>query len=184
MSENPVAVMLHTLLTESAIANLTVIALWITAVGASAAAVVAMWQAYFTMKVNALLHFEARWTSKEMRRTRRLAAISLLQGDDPPSRHVDRILDFFEALAGIFLKPTLPFDIPIISDEWARHTFYWDAVCYWTKCQAYIEQVQKEEPPNDAWEDFHKLMPQRIRNEGGPPTNESVDGFLEDERDG
>jgi|ERR1700719_3193758 len=160
------------------------IAAWVVALAAIAAVAASIWQAYFTTRVSALLQLEAKWTSTEMRNTRKHAARSLLNGENPPSRHVDRVLDFFETIAGIFVKPNPPFDLPIIPYDWARHTFYWDAVCYWTKCQSYIASVRENEAPHDAWEDFLKLMPTWIALEGGPPENDYIDGFLEDESHG
>jgi hypothetical protein len=165
-------------------AAISAIAACIAPVAAIGAVTVSIWQAYFTTRVNALLQWEAKWTSEPMRSTRKQAAASLLAGEEPPNRHVDRVLDFFETLAGIFLKPNPPFDVPIISDDWARHTFYWDAVCYWTKCQSYIATVHKLETSSNAWEDFLKLMPRWIARSGGPPSNDDIDGYLEDERDG
>ena len=59
-----------------------------------------------------------------MFRIRCNAATGLLENEY--NADVDSVLDFFEGLAGIFLKPHGwgPFRTSVLPDKWARHTFY------------------------------------------------------------
>ena len=147
---------------------------------ALATAAISIWQAHFTTRVQALLQLDSSWTSDTMLATRRKAAASLLKGE--PSAEVDRVLDFFETIAGLFVKPHWLFRLRVIPDRWARHTFYWMAVCYWSKSRTYIESVRQHPTEHDAWEDLCDLMPRWIAAEGGSPTPKDIDDFLADER--
>jgi hypothetical protein len=143
---------------------------------ALATAVISIWQVRFTTRVAALLQLDSAWGSETMLATRRKAAASLLKGE--PSADVDRVLDFFETIAGLFVKPKSLFRLRVIPDRWARHTFYWTAVCYWSKSRHYIETVRQSPTEKDAWEDLCSLMPCWMAAEGGPPTAEDIDDFL------
>ncbi len=157
------------------------IAACVTAVIALVAAVVSIWQAHFTTRVQALLHFDSSWSSDSMRATRRKAASGLLKGE--PNADVDRVLDFLETLAGIFVKRRGVFCSRVIPDDWARRTFYWVAVCYWSKSRDYIETVRRKATERQAWKDLCELMPRWTAAEGNePPTAQDIDGFLDDEK--
>lgn len=69
------------------------------------------------------------------------AAASLLKGES--SVHVDRVLDFYEPIAGLFVKPHGLLRSHVLPDRWTRHTFYWSAVCYWSKNRDYIDTVRQ-----------------------------------------
>jgi hypothetical protein len=114
-----------------------------------------------------------------MRVVRRRAAASLLQA--APDANVDRVLDYFETIAGIFVKRHGLFRSRVLPDCWARHTFYWYAVCYWSKSRDYIGSVRARPTEENAWKDLDELMPRWIAAEGGPPTQTDADGFLSDE---
>jgi hypothetical protein len=138
------------------------------------AAIISIWQTRFTTRVQVLLQRDSSWMSDALRSTRRKAAAALLQ--DEPTTDVDRVLDFFETVAGIFVKHH------VLPDQWARHTFYWSAVCYWSKSRDYIETVRQRQTEHRAWEDLCSLMPHWIATEGGsPPTPKDIDDFLADE---
>ena len=143
------------------------------------AAVISVWQAHFTTRVQALLQCDSSWMSDTMRASRRKAAASLLKGK--PSADVDRVLDFFETIAGLFVKRHGLFRSRVIPDRWARHTFYWYAVCYWSKSRDYIDTVRLRATEQEAWADLCELMPCWIAAEGGAPTPKDIDSFLEDE---
>lgn len=143
-------------------------------------AVISIWQAHFTTRVQALLQCDSSWTSDSMSATRCKAAVSLLKGQ--PSADVDRILDFFETIAGLFVKRHGLFRSRVLPDRWARHTFYWHAVCYWSKSRDYIDTVRQRPTEQAAWEDLCDLMPRWIAAEGGAPTPKDIDDFLADER--
>ena len=64
-------------------------------------AIVAIWRTRFTTRVQVLLQCDNSWASR--RDARRKAATALLAGS--PTADVDRVLRFFETLAGIFVKP-------------------------------------------------------------------------------
>jgi hypothetical protein len=150
------------------------------AVVTAAAAVIALgvsaWQAHFTTGVQALLQLEARWSSGQMLKTRRSAAASLLNGK--PNSDVDTVLDFFESIAGVFVKGRWP----IIRDQWVWHTFYWYAVCYWSKSRDLINATQQSKTEHNAWVDLGALMPRWIKLDGGEaPTQENIDSFLRSE---
>jgi hypothetical protein len=147
---------------------------------ALATAIIAIWQVHFTTRVQALLQCDSSWTSEAMRATRRKAAASLLKGES--SVYVDRVLDFYETIAGLFVKPHGLFCSRVLPDRWARHTFYWSAVCYWSKSRDYIDTVRLRPTEHDAWEDLCDLMPRWINAEGDAPTQKDIDDFLADER--
>jgi len=158
--------------------HIMAIAACVTAVIALVAAAISIWQALFTTRVQALLQCDSSWTFDSMRATRRKAAASLLKGQ--PTADVDRILDFFETIAGLFVKRHGLFRV--LPDRWARHTFYWYAVCYWSKSRDYIDIIRQRPTEQTAWEDLCALMPRWIAIEGGPPTPKDIDDFLADER--
>ena len=160
--------------------TVTAIAAIATAVIALFAAAIAIWQVRFTTRVQALLQCDSAWTSDTMRATRRKAAASLLKGQ--PTADIDRILDFFETIAGLFVKRHGLFCFRVLPDHWARHTFYWHAVCYWSKSRDYIDTVRQRPTEQAAWEDLCGLMPRWIAAEGGSPTPKDIDDFLADER--
>ena len=113
-----------------------------------------------------------------MLKTRRRAADSLLNGED--SSDIDTVLNFFATIAGIFVKGWWP----VIPNKWAHHTFYWDAVCYWSKSRTIINTTQQSKTERNAWKDLDDLMPRWIKFDGGdPPTQEDIDGYLKGERD-
>jgi hypothetical protein len=88
------------------------------------------------------------------------------------------VLDFFETIAGIFVKGRWP----VIRDQWAHHTFYWYAVCYWSKSRPLINKTQQNKTERNAWIDLDELMPRWIQLDGGEaPTQEDIDDFLESE---
>lgn len=168
---------------EAAICSLDLtlaIAAWVAALGAVAAALVTIWQARFSVRVQALLQLDSSWMSDSMRASRRKAAGALLS--EKPDANVDRVLDYFETIAEIFVKPHWLFWTSILPDKWARHTFYWYAVCYWSKSREYIAAVRERPTEEAAWEDLCDLMPRWISAEGGPPTQKDVDDFIADER--
>ena len=156
------------------------IAAVISALAAVVAALIAIWQARLAARVQVLLQYDAYWTSESLRSARRKAATSLLRKE--PSADVDRILDYFETIAGIYVKPHGLFRIRVLPDRWAHHTFYWYAVCYWSKSRDYIESVQSRKSEERAWKDLCSLMPSWIKADGGPPTEKDIDDFLEDEK--
>jgi hypothetical protein len=161
------------------VAGATVVA----ALAAVGAALAAIWQARFTTRVQVLLQFTNSWSSDAMLKTRISAAAALL--NDKPSVDVDNVLDFFETIAGLFVKPRGLFRLRVIPDEWARHTFYWCAACYWSKSRDYISTVRQRPTERDAWKDLCDLMPRWVKAEGGePPTSQDIDDFLRDERRG
>ena len=148
------------------------------AVMALFAAAVAIWQAHFTTRVQALLQLDSSWMSDAMRDARRKAASSLLKGET--SVDVERVLDFFETIAGLFLKPhgILFFRSRVLYDHWTRHTFYWYAVCYWRKSLDHINAVRQRPRERGAWENLCDLMPRWEAAEGGAPTAGDIDEFL------
>ena len=158
--------------------TVTAIAACVAALVALVAAIIAIWQVRFTTRVQALLQCDGTWTSETMLVTRRKAAASLLKGK--PNPDVDRVLDFFETIAGLFVKRRWFFSV--IPDDWARHTFYWHAVCYWSKSRDYIDIVRQRPTEHAAWEDLCSLIPRWIEAEGGPPTPKDIDDFLADEQ--
>jgi hypothetical protein len=160
--------------------NIMALAACVTAFIALVAAIISIWQAHFTTRVQALLQCDSSWTSDSMRATRRKAAASLLKGQ--PTADVDRILDFFETIAGLFVKRHGLFCSRVLPDKWARHTFYWHAACYWSKSRDYIDTVRQRPTEQAAWEDLCELMPRWIAAEGGSPTPKDIDDFLADER--
>jgi hypothetical protein len=140
-----------------------------------------IWQARFTTRVQVLLQCDIRWSSTDMRKTRHKAAVSLL--GNKPTVDVDRVLDFFETVAGLLIKRRGLFGLRVIPDVWARHTFYWCAVCYWSKSHDYIAAVQQRSTERDVWKDLCALIPLWVEAEGGdPPTPKDIDDFLNDER--
>lgn len=161
---------------------ITAIATCVAALIALVTAVIAIWQVRYTTRVQVLLQCDSSWTSDAMRTTRRKAATALLKGK--PTVDVDRVLDFFETIAGIFVKRHGPFGIfpSILPDKWAQHTFYWHAVCYWSKSCDYIESVRQRSTENAAWEDLCEIIPQWISAEGVSPTPKDIDDFLADEQ--
>lgn len=159
--------------------TITAIAACAAALIALVTAVIAIWQSHFTTRVQALLLCDSSWKSDAMRETRRKAASSLLNGK--PSVDVDRVLDFFETIAGLFVKRHGLFQSRVLPDRWARHTFYWCAVCYWSKSQDYIDSLRQRPTEHDAWKDLCDLMPSWINAEGGSPTPKDIDDFLIDE---
>ena len=158
--------------------QITAIATSFAALIALAAVFVVVWQTRFTTRVQTLLQCDARWFSEEMRATRRKAAGSLLR--EEPSPDVDRVLDFFETIAGLFVKPHGFFRTSALPNSWARHSYYWDAVCYWTKSRDYIDTVRARPSEKAAWEDLDALMRRWVAEEGGP-TSTDIDLFLHDE---
>jgi hypothetical protein len=159
---------------------ITLIATCVTAGIALVAAIISIWQAHFTTRVQALLQVDAVWTSDLMRANRRKAAASLLA--DSPTAELDRILDYFETIAGIFVTPHGLFRSRVIPDSWARHTFYWSAACYWTASREYIKEVRQKPSEQDAWKDLDELIPRWIKAEGSAPTEKDIGGFLDDEQ--
>jgi hypothetical protein len=159
---------------------ITAVAACVAALIAVVAALISIWQAHYTTRVQVLLQCDSSWMSDAMRATRRKAATSLHKGE--PTADVDRILDFFETIAGLFVKRHGLFCSRVLPDKWARHTFYWVAVCYWSKSRDYIEAVRQRETERDAWKDFSDLMPRWVAAEGGPPTQKDIDDFLDDEK--
>jgi hypothetical protein len=155
------------------------IAACVTALIALITAAISIWQAHFTTRVQALLQCDSSWTSDTMVATRRKASASLLKGQ--PSADVDRVLDFFETIAGLFVKRHGLFRSRVLPDRWARHTFYWHAVCYWSKSRDYIDTVRQRPTETAAWEDLCDLMPRWIAAEDGSPTQKDIDDFLTDE---
>ena len=154
----------------------------IAAVLAFGALVISVWQARFTTRAQALLQLDAAWTSESMRATRRKAATSLLRGE--ATADVDRVLDFFETVAGLFVKPhgIWPFRSRVLPDRWAHHTFYWHAACYWSKSRDHIDSVRQRPSEEAAWEDLCDLIPRWIASEPAAPTPKDIEQFLEDER--
>jgi hypothetical protein len=157
-----------------------VVAVWVAAFGAIAAAFIAIWQARFTVRVQTILQLDKSWASDSMRAARRKAAGSLLFGK--PDANVDRVLDYFETIAGIYAKPHRLFRPSVPPDNWARHKFYWYAVCYWSKSREYIDAVRQRPTEGAAWENLCDLMPRWISAEGGPPTQKDIDDFIANER--
>jgi hypothetical protein len=161
---------------------ITAIATCVAAVIALVAALIAIWQARYTTRVQVLLQLDSYWASDAMRATRRKAATALLKGK--PTADVDRVLDYFETIAGIFVKRHGLFGVlpGILPDKWAQHTFYWYAVCYWSKSRDYIEDVRQRSTEKAAWEDFCEIMPRWINADGVSPTQKDIDDFLADEQ--
>ena len=145
-----------------------------TALIALFAALVSIWQTRYTTRVQALLQLDGTWSGASMCGARKRAAASLLNGD--PTADVDRVLDFFETMAGIFLKHR------VIPEEWARHTFYWGAVCYWLKAKSYMNEVRANPAESEAWKDFCELMLKWAQKESLPEEG-LVRAFMEDEAD-
>jgi hypothetical protein len=156
----------------------------VAALAACAAAVIALvtagvliWQTYFGARVQAFLQLVGSWESESMLTVRRRAAKSLLAKVRNPD--VDRVLDFFETIAGLFCKPRGVMRFRVIPDDWARHTFYWYAACYWGKSRDYIDAVRQRPTGQAAWEDFCDLIPRWIAKEGAP-TPQDIEDFLAD----
>ncbi len=148
--------------------------------------VLSAWQAYRTTSIQALLQLDNIWHSDYMRASRKRAAISLTKDD--PDADADRVLDYFETIAGIFVNQPkifswLPFKLwPVIPDKWARHTFYWICACYWMASEDYIKTVRGSSIiQKTTWEDFSNLINKWITIEGKPAAEE-VKEFLSDEQ--
>jgi hypothetical protein len=136
-----------------------------------------VWQTMFTTRIQTLLQCDAAWSSSDMRATRRRAAAALLNGK--PDADVDRVLDFFETITGIYSKPNA-LGISALPDSWAEQTFYWDAVCYWTKSRSYVNSVRAKPSEHDVWDDLAERMPRWIAEEGAPRPAD-VDEYLRGE---
>ena len=136
-----------------------------------------LWQTRFATRVQALLQCDSEWRSDKMCSIRRKAASALLSGES--TADVDRLLDFFETIAGLFVKRHGLFRV--LPDRWARHTFYWPAVCYWSKSRDYIDDVRSMPTQQAAWKDLCELMHRWTACEGAPSA-EDVQTFLTDEK--
>ena len=152
---------------------ISTIATSVAALAALATAVIAIWQTRVTTSVQTLLTLESRWTADAMIKWRSKAAHSLLAGN--PGVEVDRILDFFETLFGIFVRKK------IVPADWINHTFFWDAACYWIKCKDHVKMVQSAPSEADAWKDYGAAMAKWIGAEKHPPTDEDARKFMVDE---
>jgi hypothetical protein len=133
-----------------------------------------------SVRVELLWHLTDRWDSTDMGDIRSVAATALLSGN--PSSEVGTVLDFFEQVALLVKRG-------VLDEESAAHYFYWPLANYWAACNAYVQQVQREDP--SAWQTIPGLVQrlgeitaQRKRRgakEVGPSADE-VQQFLRDEQ--
>src|SRR5712692_4358377 len=131
--------------------TITAIFTAVAALAAFASVRAVKWQTRATLKVQSLLQLDDRWWSDGMRKTRKTAAKALLEKKYDPS--VGRVLDFFETLAGLFVKGK------VLSNEWAHHTFYWYAVGYWSKSRDPVKSLNLAPSEKRGWEDLDEMMP-------------------------
>ena len=159
--------------------TITAIFTAVAAVAALASVMAVKRQTRATLQVQSLLQLDDRWWSGGMRETRKAAAKALLEKKYDSS--VGRVLDFFETLAGLFVKGK------VLSNEWAHHTFYWYAVCYWSKSRDPVKSLNLTPSEKRAWEDLDEMMPKWIdydvKQGGARPTDDDIDNFLQEELD-
>ena len=154
---------------------------WVAILIALLALWVSIWQPRYITRVQVLLQLDSTWTSEAMCRTRRKAATALVNAK--PTADVDRVLDFFETIAGLFVQRHWwwPLSSRVLPDSWASHTFFWHAACYWSSSRDYIEEVRQRSTERESWEDLCELIPRWIKKHGAP-TPKDIEAFLEDEK--
>jgi hypothetical protein len=165
---------------------ITALATVATAVAATAAVLVAIYQTRANLRVQreqlgiqSLQQLLAEWQSPQMIKTRARADVillnrSTLRDDNTPTQDLDNVLDFFETVAVFHRRG-------ILDAELTWHTFYWYMVNYWHPSEPYIRAVQLSEGP-ETWKDLSDLMPELIRREGGALLTEAATfHFLRDE---
>jgi hypothetical protein len=109
-----------------------------------------------------LWHLNDQWNSPGMVDVRSAAAVALLSGK--PGGEVGAVLDFFEELALLMDRGT-------VDEEVAALYFYWPLANYWAASNAYVQQVQRDQP--SAWDDVgglaNRLSAVQARRKRRPP---------------
>jgi hypothetical protein len=101
--------------------------------------------------LDAVWHFDVQWNSADMAAARAAAAAALLDGQ--ASRDVGSVLDFFDQIAVLVSRGAL-------DEEMVWHAFYRPMASYWFASQAYVRQVQRDDPA--VWEELGRIMPRLV----------------------
>ena len=136
----------------------------------------------FNTALDSIWRFEAQWNSDDMADARGAAAAALLTGQ--PNRDVEGVLDFFDQIALLVHRGAL-------DEEMVWYQFYWPMANYWFASQAYVHQVERDDPTR--WEQLGAVMPRLVAIEArrhkrtaeqAVPTPSQIKDFLTTESEG